>query len=76
MGERACTKDNNLFGKFELSGISPKPRDVPQVEVTFDIDANRILNVSVSGQDDRKVEPHYDHQRQWSSYEGGEQAYG
>nr|UJQ69876.1 heat shock 70 kDa protein cognate 4 [Diamesa zernyi] len=45
-GERAMTKDNNLLGKFELSGIPPAPRGVPQVEVTFDMDANGILNVS------------------------------
>jgi len=45
-GERAHTKDNNLLGKFELSGIPPAPRGVPQIEVTFDIDANGILNVS------------------------------
>merc|ERR1712168_1017323 len=45
-GERAVTKDNNLLGKFELSGIPPAPRGVPQIEVTFDIDANAILNVS------------------------------
>ncbi|XP_040298419.1 heat shock 70 kDa protein-like [Bufo bufo] len=45
-GERAMTKDNNLLGKFELSGITPAPRGVPQIEVTFDIDANGILNVS------------------------------
>ncbi|XP_075692463.1 heat shock 70 kDa protein-like [Rhinoderma darwinii] len=45
-GERAMTKDNNLLGKFELSGIPPAPRNVPQIEVTFDIDANGILNVS------------------------------
>ncbi|KAM4019055.1 heat shock 70 kDa protein-like [Anomaloglossus baeobatrachus] len=45
-GERAMTKDNNLLGKFDLSGISPAPRGVPQIEVTFDIDANGILNVS------------------------------
>merc|ERR1719174_2410484 len=47
-GERAMTKDNNLLGKFELSGIPPAPRGVPQVEVTFDIDANGILNVSAA----------------------------
>uniref|UniRef100_A0A8P0PGN6 Heat shock cognate 71 kDa protein n=1 Tax=Canis lupus familiaris TaxID=9615 RepID=A0A8P0PGN6_CANLF len=45
-GEHAMTKDNNLLGKFELTGIPPAPRGVPQIEVTFDIDANDILNVS------------------------------
>ncbi|CAH1738001.1 unnamed protein product [Aphis gossypii] len=45
-GERAMTKDNNLLGKFELTAIPPAPRGVPQIEVTFDIDANGILNVS------------------------------
>jgi len=45
-GERAMTKDNNLLGKFHLDGIPPMPRGVPQIEVTFDIDANGILNVS------------------------------
>ncbi|EDO19564.1 hypothetical protein Kpol_1018p97 [Vanderwaltozyma polyspora DSM 70294] len=45
-GERTRTKDNNLLGKFELAGIPPAPRGVPQIEVTFDIDANGILNVS------------------------------
>merc|ERR1712236_12200 len=45
-GERSMTKDNNILGKFELSGIPPAPRGVPQIQVTFDIDANGILNVS------------------------------
>lgn len=45
-GERAMTRDNNLLGKFDLTGIPPAPRGVPQIEVTFDIDANGILNVS------------------------------
>lgn len=45
-GERAVTKDNRLLGTFYLSGISPAPRGVPQIEVTFDIDANGILNVT------------------------------
>merc|ERR1712042_297514 len=45
-GERQFTRDNNLLGKFELTGIPPAPRGVPQIEVTFDIDANGILNVS------------------------------
>merc|ERR1719290_643881 len=47
-GERAMTKDNHNLGKFELSGIPPAPRGVPQIEVTFDIDANGILNVSAT----------------------------
>jgi len=47
-GERAMTKDNHLLGKFDLTGIPPAPRGVPQIEVTFDIDANGILNVSAS----------------------------
>merc|ERR1711904_534906 len=45
-GERTMTKDNHLLGKFDLTGIPPAPRGVPQIEVTFDIDANGILNVS------------------------------
>lgn len=44
-GERAMTKDNILLGKFDLSGIPPAPRGVPQIEVTFKLDANGILNV-------------------------------
>lgn len=49
-GERAMTKDNNLLGTFELSGIPPAPRGVPKIEVTFDIDANGILNVTAKDQ--------------------------
>ena len=45
-GERAMTKDNNLLGTFELSGIPLAPRGVPKIEVTFDLDANGILNVT------------------------------
>merc|ERR1712070_632803 len=45
-GERAMTKDNSTLGEFQLEGIPPMPRGVPQVDVTFDIDANGILNVS------------------------------
>ncbi|KAF6199154.1 hypothetical protein GE061_007179 [Apolygus lucorum] len=45
-GERALTKDNNILGTFDLTGIPPVPRGVPQIEVTFDLDANGILNVS------------------------------
>merc|ERR1711976_453762 len=45
-GERQMTKDNHILGKFNLEGISPARRGEPQIEVTFDIDANGILNVS------------------------------
>ncbi|KAG8293242.1 heat shock protein 70 A1-like [Homalodisca vitripennis] len=45
-GERAMTKDNNLLGTFDLTGIPPAPRGVPKIDVTFDLDANGILNVS------------------------------
>ena len=61
-GERAKTKDNNLLGKFELSGIPPAPRGVPQIEVTFDIDANGILNVSALEKVLVKLKDYY-HQR-------------
>ncbi|RXG68649.1 Heat shock 70 kDa protein 1 [Armadillidium vulgare] len=47
-GERGFTKDNNLLGTFELEGIPHAPRGVPQIEVTFDIDSNGILNVSAA----------------------------
>ena len=53
-GERAMTKDNNLLGKFELSGIPPAPRGMPQIEVTFDIDANGILNVTAKDTSTKK----------------------
>lgn len=45
-GERSMTKDNHLLGKFDLTGIPPAPRGVPQIEVTFEIDSNGILKVS------------------------------
>ncbi|KAK8776633.1 hypothetical protein V5799_030023 [Amblyomma americanum] len=45
-GERALTKDNNLLGKFVLKGIPPAPRGVPQIEVTFDLSADGILNAT------------------------------
>ncbi|KAF7795186.1 hypothetical protein EIP86_006335 [Pleurotus ostreatoroseus] len=47
-GERSLTKDNNLLGKFELNGIPPAPRGVPQIEVIFEIDANGVLNVKAA----------------------------
>merc|ERR1711902_137244 len=45
-GERTLTRDNHILGKFDLNGIPPAPRGTPQIEVTFDVDANGILNVS------------------------------
>jgi L1 cell adhesion molecule like protein len=47
-GERSMTKDNTILGKFQLDGIPPMPRGMPQIEVVFDIDANAILSVSAS----------------------------
>eukprot|EP01133_Synstelium_polycarpum_P010313 gene10313-12025_t len=55
-GERAMTRDNHLLGKFELSGIPPAPRGVPQIEVTFDIDANGILNVAAEDKSTGKTQ--------------------
>jgi len=55
-GERAMTKDNHLLGKFELTGIPPAPRGVPQIEVTFEIDANGILQVSAADKGTGKSE--------------------
>jgi heat shock 70kDa protein 1/2/6/8 len=55
-GERPLTKDNNLLGKFELSGIAPAPRGVPQIEVSFDVDANGILNVSAKDKASGKIQ--------------------
>ncbi|KAI0776840.1 heat shock protein 70 [Trametes elegans] len=55
-GERSLTKDNNLLGKFELSGIPPAPRGVPQIEVTFEVDANGIMKVSAADKGTGKSE--------------------
>ena len=55
-GERAMTKDNNLLGKFELTGIPPAPRGQPQIEVTFELDANGILKVSAGDKGTGKSE--------------------
>jgi heat shock protein 5 len=55
-GERAMTKDNVLLGKFELTGIAPAPRGVPQIEVTFEIDANGIVNVGAEDKASGKAE--------------------
>ncbi|CBJ33898.1 Heat shock protein 70 [Ectocarpus siliculosus] len=55
-GERSMTRDNRLLGKFELSGIPPAPRGTPQVEVSFDVDANGILQVSAEDKASGKVQ--------------------
>jgi len=55
-GERTMTKDNNQLGKFELTGIPAAPRGVPQIEVSFELDANGILKVSASDKGTGKVE--------------------
>merc|ERR1719233_608728 len=55
-GERAMTRDNHLLGKFDLTGIPPAPRGTPQIEVTFDVDANGILNVSAVEKGSGKTE--------------------
>ena len=55
-GERSMTKDNHLLGKFELTGIPPAPRGVPQIEVAFEVDANGILQVSAEDKGTGKAE--------------------
>ncbi|KAI1912453.1 ATPase with role in protein import into the ER [Ophidiomyces ophidiicola] len=55
-GERSMTKDNNLLGKFELTGIPPAPRGVPQIEVSFELDANGILKVTAGDKGTGKAE--------------------
>ena len=55
-GERSMTKDNNILGKFELAGIPPAPRGVPQIEVMFDVDANGIMTVAATDKSTGKAE--------------------
>merc|ERR1712007_318186 len=55
-GERAMTKDNHILGKFELTGLPPAPRGTPQIEVSFEIDANGILQVSAEDKGTGKAE--------------------
>jgi len=55
-GERSMTKDNHLLGKFDLTGIPPSPRGVPQIEVSFEVDANGILQVSAEDKGTGKLE--------------------
>jgi endoplasmic reticulum chaperone BiP len=55
-GERSMTKDNHFLGKFELTGIPPAPRGVPQIEVIFEVDVNGILQVSAEDKGTGKAE--------------------
>ena len=55
-GERTLTKDNNLLGTFKLDGISPAPRGVPQIEVSFDVNADGIMNIEASEKSSGKKE--------------------
>lgn len=55
-GERGMTKSNRLLGQFEMAGIPPAPRGVPQIEVSFDVDANGILSISAQDKGTGKVE--------------------
>merc|ERR1712057_71528 len=55
-GERGMTKDNHLLGKFDLTGLPPAPRGVPQIDVTFELDANGILNVKAEDKGTGKAE--------------------
>merc|ERR550537_1437933 len=55
-GERPMTKDNHALGKFDLSGIPPAPRGQPQIEVSFEIDSNGILNVGAEDKGTGKAE--------------------
>jgi heat shock protein 5 len=55
-GERSMTEDNHPLGKFELTGIAPAPRGIPQIEVTFEVDANGILQVSAADKGTGKTE--------------------
>ena len=60
-GERPMARDNRTLGRFHLDGIPPAPRGVPQIEVTFDIDANGILNVSARDKATEQAAEHHDH---------------
>merc|ERR1719432_565750 len=62
-GERTMTKDNHQLGKFDLTGIPPAPRGVPQIEVTFEIDANGVLQVSAQDRGTDNKEKNHHHQR-------------
>ena len=62
-GERQMARDNRTLGRFHLVGIPPAPRGMPQIEVTFDIDANGILNVHGQGQGHRQGAEDHHHRR-------------
>ena len=62
-GERQFARDNKSLGQFRLDGIAPAPRGIPQIEVTFDIDANGIVNVSAKDLGNRKRTAHYNYSR-------------
>jgi heat shock protein 5 len=71
-GERSMTKDNHLLGKFELTGIPPAPRGVPQIEVTFEVDANGILQVSAEDKGTGKSEKITIYGREGETERGGD----
>ena len=73
-GEREAAVDNRVLGRFRLEGVRPAPRGAPQVEVTFDIDANGILNVSARQGHRRRTAHHY--QRELQPGQGGGRADG
>ena len=54
-GERTLTRDNNKLGEFQLDGIPPMPRGQPQIEVSFDLDSNGLLNVTAKGKNNRET---------------------
>jgi len=60
-GERKMAADNKSLGKFQLTGLPPAPRGIPQIDVTFNIDADGILHVTAKGQGDQQECLHYDH---------------
>ena len=62
-GERQFAKDNKSLGRFQLDGIAPAPRGVPQIEVTFDIDDNGIVNVSAKDLGTGKEQTYHNHSR-------------
>ncbi|XQJ28533.1 heat-shock protein hsp70, putative [Leishmania guyanensis] len=75
-GERAMTKDCHLLGTFDLSGIPPAPRGVPQIEVTFDLDAKRHPERVRGGEGHRQAQPYHHHQRQGPTEQGRDRAHG